>query len=280
MTFKTGVFVVGCPRSGTTLLQSMLASHGQVFTLPETHLLANLPKARKPLAGLPEFYGIRSARLARACLRELSVSRIPKGVSAYLRSSYVRSFIAWLDNCAKASGKDVWVEKTPRHLYYIDELACQAPNLRFIHLIRNGEDVVASLVEVSRSYPQIWGGERDAWVCVDRWKTDVALSLKYRTQPRHTLVRYEALVKCPEKCLESICRAIGLGYSDRMLQDRTKTAGIIGSSWEPWKANSTKPVDPNMPRKFLRIFDEETRQEISRRISALSVSQLDVDCDF
>ena len=38
---KDRIFIVGCPRSGTTLLQSLLAAHPQIHSFPETHFFPN-----------------------------------------------------------------------------------------------------------------------------------------------------------------------------------------------------------------------------------------------
>lgn len=84
------LFLVGCPRTGTTLIQSLLAAHSQIASFPESHLL---------LAG----GGTR-----------------------------------W--------GQTIWLEKTPLHLLYIKQFEQFIPGVKFIHLLRNGADVVASLV--------------------------------------------------------------------------------------------------------------------------------------
>ena len=54
---------------------------------------------------------------------------------------------------AAAHDCSTWVEKTPNHLMYIDDIASYVPEARFVHVLRNGEDVVASIVDADLSQP-------------------------------------------------------------------------------------------------------------------------------
>ena len=150
-------FLVGCPRSGTTLLQSMLATHSQIASFPESHLLLVSSRTRRGRwlrkAGIvpPDMRHRLQQFLQEVGHPELMPRRI------YRLQPFITTFVGILDRLASFQGKTGWLEKTPGHLYYIDDFARACPDARFIHLVRNGADVVASLYEVTQHYPEVWG---------------------------------------------------------------------------------------------------------------------------
>jgi hypothetical protein len=151
------LFLVGCPRSGTTLLQSLVAAHPQVASFPESHFFTRIISSRPVLRHLglaslrarPQFtllLDLLGRPELRTCLPRLAVS--PR--------QYARAFTTVLDTVAREQHKQAWLEKTPRHLEYIDDISALVSNAKFIHLIRNGADVVASLyLNVARKRHQI-----------------------------------------------------------------------------------------------------------------------------
>src|SRR5262249_35446578 len=120
------IFIVGCGRSGTTLLRLMLDSHPAIAAGEETKFLTDL----EPIVGehwrLLHTYGFD---------RAWWLDRI-------------RAFYGgFLEEYATRRGKRRWAEKTPGytfHLAFLDELF---PDAQYLHLIRDGRDVVASFRE-------------------------------------------------------------------------------------------------------------------------------------
>jgi Sulfotransferase family len=138
------VFLVGCPRSGTTWLQRLLASHPAVRSGPESDIFS--------------FYVGPSLRAFRA---DRQRSR-RKGLQCYTsEDEFVelqRSFVLRMLRPALANLQDgeLFLEKTPRHALYIPEILSCFPAARFIHLIRDPRDTTASLLAASRSWGVDW----------------------------------------------------------------------------------------------------------------------------
>ena len=138
------VFLIGCPRSGTTWLQRLLASHPAVCSGPESDIFS--------------FYVGPSIRAFRA---DRHLSR-KKGLQCYISEDEFlkvqRTFVSRILQPALANIREgqLFLEKTPRHALYIPEILSCFPAARFIHLIRDPRDTTASLLAASRSWGADW----------------------------------------------------------------------------------------------------------------------------
>jgi Sulfotransferase family len=123
----------------------------------------------------------------------------------------VETFIQAVDAVSLHDGRPIWVDKTPDHLFYVKRIRQYIPDAIFIHIIRNGRDTVASLVDAATKYPEIWGWPETASLeyAVQRWNVALRESLQYRGDPRHYVVRYEELVLDPAKVLSGLCGFLG-----------------------------------------------------------------------
>lgn len=261
------VFVVGCPRSGTTLLQSMLAAHPETCSFPETHFFSRV------CGGVAQGLGFSSMRnreraVANRFLEKVDrqdlIEHLPRW-HPRLRP-YKEAFISILDQLARDAGASRWVEKTPMHLHFIQDIETVAPDARFLHILRNGEDVIASLYQVTSKYPEAWGGERDLDRCIDRWVGDVRRSLVLAEQDNHLLVRYEELIDRPADVLQSVCDRLGANFDPAMVARYEGAAPNVVTEDEEWKASVTKPLSKPSRRKFDEYLDEAERQRVRTRL--------------
>lgn len=162
-----------------------------------------------------------------------------------------RQFVRELDDITLQSGHSIWLEKSPKHLHYIDYIERYVPNAKIIHLVRNGADVVASLYDAARKRPKKWAAEHGTIdQCLHRWTTDIEMSRRQLGKPNHTLVRYEQVVEDPEGSMRSLCHFLGIPFEPTMLEEYRVAAKPLMQNWyercEPavteriQNANSTK----------------------------------------
>ena len=149
-------FIIGSARSGTTLLQAMLASHSEVYSFPESHFFCKaaprgrfgrrLGIAKKSFAGAAMKYLFDV--LQRPDLVYLAPSRSP-----FFRN-YGKAFVRAVDTATVDDGKRMWVEKTPHHIDFIDLIERRVESAKFVHILRDGRDVVASQVHATQQDPE------------------------------------------------------------------------------------------------------------------------------
>lgn len=269
---KGRIFLVGCPRSGTTLLQSLLAAHPQIESFPETHLFVSTGRSlrSKVLRRLgfvsPEMHNQLINFLKRIGQEQLC-SLLPR--HPFLLKDYTRAFNEILDLLTIRKDKSVWAEKTPAHLHYIGEIKQYFPNARFVHIIRSGQEVVASLYEATHKFPHGWDGAYEIDRCINRWNMDIKLSHKCLNQNKHFVVWYDDLVGETEKVLERVCDFIGVEMSRNMLINyRFEVNGLIFPE-ELWKNRVKEGIRHSEQEKFRHIFTPVQQQYILNRLDEI-----------
>ncbi len=261
-------FIVGSARSGSTLLQAMLASHSKVHSFPETHYFCEMPlKGRR----------FRWARLVRRDVarkifekvlsnigRSDLIDEFPKR-SALFRH-HVAAFQRVLDAETIEQGKSIWVEKTPHHIDFIPVIANSITGARFIHIVRDGRDVVASQLDASRKNPEHWGS-RSIEEMISLWNRDIATSASYADSPMHLLVSYENLIESPSTVLSRVCEFMSVDFEEGMLDYHTDVSGVLGwRDGHEYMSNVHKPLNDTRQLKFKALFSAEEQSYIVERL--------------
>jgi hypothetical protein len=184
--------------------------------------------------------------------------------------AYRRDFVRLLDKLAHEHKKNAWLEKTTGHVLAIHKIRKLAPESQFIHLIRDGRAVVASLYEVTRKHPEIWNGARPLEGCVSEWNDSISASseaLKRGTDG--IVVHYERLTKDPISEIKKLCDFLKLTYEPHMLSNYpSATSGIIGSE-ETWKSRVSGPIHDAGLQKYHAMFSHEQRHLIESSLLPL-----------
>ena len=173
------VFVVGAPRSGTTLLHTLIAAHSNFYTVPyETALFTwqNL---------------FDRERLGMSLDETISSLNNARDVVDYL-DGFVRSLPEYESN-------KYFVEKTPQHVNHIKKLMRHFPNAKFVHIYRDVRDCFCSSKSVDTMV-----SFRDIDFFAKYWNQSVSNGLMYQDNSRVHTLSYEDLVTKPAEKLAQI----------------------------------------------------------------------------
>lgn len=259
------VFVIGSPRSGTTILAVALGEHPAFWTAGEFHLLSRLfgnGRLEQQLAGELLFPGLlQRARVT----REELLAALGIGLDQLFT--------------ARAGGRR-WVDQTPANVFLAEELRLLFPRARFVHLLRDGQDVVDSMLHFADSqsselrarveragYVPEWAG--DFTKACEMWRSSVAAGTRFaEAHPdRCRTVRYEQLVAQPEAVLRDLLAFLQVpddpGPAQRI------RGGLIGSSFgQDGAARRVGRERPDWTREQFQEFERiagATQQRLEAR---------------
>jgi len=243
------LFVVGAPRSGTTLLLETLNRHPDLWLCTETYYLHFLWGRRKRLGDLRD-RAVRE-RVVRAYLRTNRIKHQDvdlDALSAVLAeegTGYEALFESLMRFCARAHGRRRWGEKTPDHARQAELLCDLFPDCALIHIVRDPRDVVASLLRMP------WG-DRSVLANARQWLDCNAGALRCADRPHYLRVVYEDLVADPETELARLCAFVGEEYSPRMLE-----AGEEGDAARWWLGRARTSIDRSRAERWRSALDPE-----------------------
>ena len=70
---------------------------------------------------------------------------------------YSDAFVHVLNSLTLEQERNIWLEKTPRHLDFVDRIENLVERAKFVHIVRNGDEVIASLFHIGKEYSMEWG---------------------------------------------------------------------------------------------------------------------------
>ena len=266
------VFLVGCPRSGTTLLQSLLVSHSAIHSFPETHYF------RKGFKGIKGYIkrGYLLAEILRQWQKENLINEefIPGVKVSWSRKKMVEQFVEILDTLTLQQNKTIWIEKTPGHVLYINRITSYINDAKFIHIIRDGRAVVASLYDVTHRYPEVWGGPRSIQQCIRQWNRCIRKSYSYVNNQNHIHVNYSSVTKRTEEVLQKLCEFLNVTYEENVLDGYMKSAKSVIAQGEEWKSGNLKELYDTGLNKFYDIFNKQQQKQIQKSLDFRSYDKI------
>jgi tetratricopeptide (TPR) repeat protein len=211
------VFIVGMPRSGTSLAEQILASHPAVFGAGELqfwHDAANI-------------FDSASAGAA---------------TEASMIEQFAQDYVRQLDEMA-ADARRV-VDKMPTNFMLLGLIHAALPNARIIHMNRNPIDTCLSIYFQNFSIAHVFASDLDD--LANYYSEYARLMLHWRmTLPPGAMldVSYENLVSNPEACIRTMLEHIGLPWDERCLEfPATNRTVITSSKWQVRQKISTSSV--------------------------------------
>lgn len=228
----TPIFIVGFPRSGTTLLATILSRHSKIAVPPETIFMEEIVDNNKDSATMLA----RVANNRRCQDLGLDMSAIATKFADY-PASYQTLFRILLESYTIRKQKEISAEKSPLHLLHVPTLHQWYPKARFIFIVRDGRDCVLSMLKTPWAHNSLIRHSAE-------WRLRMQLTrqlLKEYPQSSH-LVSYENLVLSTEEELQKIMRFLQLPLEETQLQTSSTSTAV--PEWEMmWKAKAQNLPD-------------------------------------
>jgi hypothetical protein len=227
------IFVVGSPRSGTSILTWCLGHHPNIFPVPESNWMGDFA------VNVAIAYGIGAARHYYSILSAMDISNdelfpafgrsindlILRHRTDLERKRYANRIALkleprWIEAASTAAGpKTRWVDGTPEYSLHICGLRKLFPDAVFIHIFRDVASVVRSMLNFHRvASTQLVRNEEEAY---RYWLRTVRACVKAEQAYGPNVVRrirYRDLIDSPESTMHSLLDFLSEPYTARCLE--------------------------------------------------------------
>ena len=244
------IFIVGNARSGTTLLGRILGNHPEVYTADELHFFDKLWSP----ADIGQMLSDAETIELTAHLLNIQANSFFFQEDSDKFQEQARQMVHPLPGVPFSAGevyahflhiitseqkKRIPCEQTPQYVYYLQDILALFPNAKIIHILRDPRDVLLSVKNKwHRRFlnPKPSNLKRDfhLWVHYHPiftsrlWQTAIENAERFSEDPRVYVVKFEDVLKSPDKTVTKICEFLGLRYHPDMLN-----VPIVRSSFIP-----------------------------------------------
>lgn len=229
---KKHIFIVGVPRSGTTLLKTVLVAHP---------LLAGSDYESTGIFGFRDIFQYRMGELPREQIQDLLRQ------SEDIIEFYDRTIAALLERV----GKQVFVDKLQVRLYRIKYAQRYFRNALFLHIVRDGRDCYCSALK----HPNVRQSDSLAHFA-KYWTRSVALPEKVIPKDRLFTLRYEDLTTDTEATMERLMDFLALDFVEEQI-DVSHYAATTSMKRRKVHENLGKPISARSQQRWKRELSAE-----------------------
>ena len=242
------VFILSLPRSGSTLLQRLLATHPAISTASEPWILLPVFYARKESGTTSEYNFQDSAKAVNDF-----ISTLRTGEEGFNKA--IRTFALSLYEESAEPGAQFFVDKTPRYHLIFSELRATFPNAKFIILWRNPLAIAASMMNT-------WSAGR--WNLhrfeVDLYRgLDNLLASQSDSDESTLVLNYESLISFPDHTFKQLFDFLGL-HHDRAMPSEFSEVDLQGRMGDPTGVKRYNAIEPSAADNWPSILNNPVRK--------------------
>lgn len=263
-------FIVGCGRSGTTLLRLMLDAHPALAIPPETnffHVAAHeCQGTQHPEAA---FLRVLTSQQWWPHLH-LDIDQVQAEIRTREDFDLGHALRSFFRVYARKFGKPRYGEKTPTNMLRMDFIAKLLPEARFIHIIRDGRDVFLSTKD-------LWFGPNSIEEAGTWWADNIAIARAQVPRLGYYLeILYEELVAKPELTLRRLCDYLDLPWDPAVLNYHQKADERLEEMKDRVTRTGQNVSAEQMRSLFTLVRKEPQTSRIGRWRTELTHTQIEV----
>lgn len=261
------VFVVGCDRSGTTLLGLLLNQSPDLYMTLESGFIPDLYRKREVYENFSDakhrWYLIRDLQTARATSRtsafsifDLTDDQAENVLSLTAPTDYAGAVSALFRSTAEKNGKARWGNKTPRYVLHLKLLAELFPGAAFIHIIRDPRDVARSIMKAG------WTSSLEQ--AAGMWRKRVGKGIEGRSlgKDRYYELKYESLLSNPERVLKQLYDWLDIEYPGDVLESYREDGYRVKKEHRELHKLVGKPIDKSRAFAWKRTMSKADIAEV------------------
>lgn len=250
------IFIMGAPRSGTTLLRLLLTTHSDICIPPESLFFVALePKYGSNSNLLPQVKNflndLYSENFPKFCEWGVNKKLLLDNLKSCQQLNYALAVeIVYQTYRQQFDPKALtWGDKNPCHIHCVDKIQRYFPESKIILIVRDFRacySSMKSIVTKEQGAKEVWTGPRTLEGMMYQWNQVANLVDKHHQKnEQFYLIYYENLVREPVTWLTKVCDWLGVKFQNSMLEFYQKNAelGLVLSSQAVLNPNTFKPID-------------------------------------
>ena len=262
---KNAIFIIGCDRSGTTFLGSVIGSHSKCIATPESQFKVDCYSEQDKTSFNAEeaFTKIQNTIRFKNWNTDISFTKSEYNEIKNYPDLILNIVQKYNISKRHKTTANIWVDHTPINVEYVDFLKQLYPNAKFLHIIRDGRAVASSF----KNLP--WG-PKSVQDIAKFWLKKLAFGFAYEIKyPKDILsIKYESLLNDTEATVKQITDFIGIGYEKNMLEAN----GMIVPEYTKYqhelvgtKANKARinAWEQTLSRREIELFEYETKNMLN-----------------
>lgn len=262
-------FIIGSGRSGNTLLRAVLCNHSKISIPPESYVLPNMVRKFKSYNYLPwrELIKIIVGELEshnQFFTWEIDISPVyQKLLKVDKQNQTLQTIVNEIYTYyseEKFPNFEIWGDKTPLNTLNLDWLNKLYPNAKYIHIIRDGRDVVSSYLKMGR-----YNNTEDA---CRRWNKSIELGRKFGVDKGNNYyeIRYEEFVTSPKEEIKKVCNFLNIKHENGITNHKENNDILGDVNKLEHHNNLSRPINNDSIGKYERNLD---KNEIKKIVSLI-----------
>lgn len=253
------IFIVGCERSGTTMLRLILSSHKNIAIPPQTKFFKKLYKRRLFFGNLSKqknrhklikwFYENHNHKTKIIDL-EIDITDIQGGLNK--SGDTLGSFLSVIPKLyLQKHGKIRWGDKHPYYIKYLPQLYKLFPDAQVIHIIRDGRDAIASLKRMP------WWKQNSIFAMLN-WQEAIRkgqIAKRKYSSGQFIEIRYEDLIFDPINSINTVCQFLNEEYSDDLLKFQKLSKEAVPDYKMKWHSATKKEINASSVGKWFKELE-------------------------
>ncbi len=262
-------FIIGSGRSGNTLLRAIINQHTDICIPPESYVLGRVIRNYQFFSFLPwplltrivisEFESFHQFHTWEINLRDfyqvaLNLPEEKRNLAKLLDLFYM--YYAEI----KCPGATRWGDKTPTNTFFVPLINKVFPEAKYIHIIRDGRDVVSSYLAA-----KLYSDTKEA---SSRWLRSVVAAQSFGAKigtTRYLEVFYEDLVRQPVTVIQSVCDFLEIDFKPDMLRF-WENAASLGDTKIDHHKNLFNPINQNSIGKWQQSLSHEDQLLVEKML--------------
>jgi len=270
------IFILGNPRSGTTLLRLILNAHSKIFIPPECGFAIWLSSTyqnwtREDTNGKRLDIFLNDLSKAKKFETwEISENALKNYIYNVQPCSYneLASSVYCFYSITHHIEKKIWGDKNNFYIQHVPDIRKIFPNARFVLIIRDGRDVATSYIKLtkekinSKYAPRLSADMSDI---AKEWYTNnlMAINSLRLNSSSYIIIRYEDLVCNSASTLNEVCRTLDLNYEENMLNYYLEAESNEPSEFFQWKHKNKHPIDNKSIGQYKNALSKQQISEFN-----------------